>query len=59
MNLVDLFEILQTDGPLSTVVCARPDLANKALAAELPIPVEAGFMGIVTFVDIMESILQD
>lgn len=59
VNLVDLFEILQTDGPLMTFVCARPDLANRALAAELPIPVEAGFMGIVTFVDIMESILQD
>jgi metal transporter CNNM len=59
MNLVDLFEILQTHGPLMTFVCARPDLANRALAAELPIPVEAGFMGIVTFVDIMESILQD
>jgi metal transporter CNNM len=59
MNLVDLFEILQTDGPLMTFVCARPDLANKALAAELPIPAKAGFMGIVTFLDIMEFILQD
>jgi metal transporter CNNM len=59
INLVDLLELLQTQGPLLTFVCARPDLANKALAAELPIPVEAGFMGIVTFVDIMESILQD
>lgn len=59
INLVDLLELLQTQGPLMTFVCARPDLANKALAAELPIPVEAGFMGIITFVDIMESILQD
>lgn len=42
VNLVDLFEILQADGPLMTFVCARPDLANRALAAELPIPVEAG-----------------
>ena len=59
MNLIDLFEILQTDGLLMTFVCARPDLANKALAAELPIPVEAGLIGIITLVDILESILQD
>jgi metal transporter CNNM len=59
MNLIDLFEVLQKDGPMLTFVCARPDLANKALKAELPIPVEAGLMGIITLVDIMESIIQD
>lgn len=59
MNLVDLFEVLQTDGPLMTFVCARPDLANKALREEKPIPIEAGLMGIITLVDLMESILQD
>jgi len=59
MNLVDLFEVLQKDGPLMTFVCARPDLANKALDAEKPVPVEAGLLGIVTLVDVMESILQD
>ena len=59
MNLIDLFENLQKNAPLMTFVCVRPDLANKALAAEKPIPIEAGFMGIVTLVDIMESILQD
>jgi metal transporter CNNM len=58
-NLIDLFENLQKNAPLMTFVCVRPDLANKALAAEKPIPTEAGFMGIVTLVDIMESILQD
>jgi metal transporter CNNM len=59
MSLMDLFEVLQKDGPMLTFVCARPDLANKALKAEIPIPVEAGLMGIITLVDIMESILQD
>ena len=59
MNLIDLFELLQKDGRMLTFVCARPDLANKALKCELPIPVEAGLMGIITLVDIMESILQD
>ena len=59
INLIGLFEILQKDGPMLTFVCARPDLANKALKAELPIPVEAGFLGIITLVDIMESIIQD
>jgi metal transporter CNNM len=59
MNLIDLFEVLRNDGPMLTFVCARPDLANKALKACLPIPVEAGLMGIVTLVDVMESIIQD
>jgi len=59
INLINLFEILQKDGPMLTFVCARPDLANKALQAEQPIPVEAGFLGIITLVDIMESIIQD
>jgi metal transporter CNNM len=59
MNLIDLFEVLQKDGPMLTFVCARPDLANKALKSEKPIPVEAGLMGIITLVDIMESIIQD
>lgn len=59
INLIDLFEVLRNSGPMLTFVCARPDLANKALKACLPIPVEAGLMGIVTLVDVMESIIQD
>ena len=57
-NLIKLFDIFKKDGPLLTFVCARPDIARKALAAQQPIPVAAGYMGIVTLEDIMESILQ-
>lgn len=59
VNLVDLLRLLQTKGPLLTFVCARPDLANKALRQQGPIPVEAGLIGIISLVDIMESVLQD
>eukprot|EP00977_Amphora_coffeiformis_P005960 scaffold1270_cov252-Amphora_coffeaeformis.AAC.2 len=59
MNLVDLLRLLQSNGPLLTFVCARPDVANRALQAHQPIPVEAGLIGIITLVDIMESVLQD
>jgi metal transporter CNNM len=48
MNLVDLFEVLQNDRPLMTFVCASPLLANKALESGQSIPVQAGYMGIVT-----------
>jgi len=48
MNLVDLFDVLQNDRPLMTFVCASPLLANKALEAGQAIPVQAGYMGIVT-----------
>jgi hypothetical protein len=40
-------------------VCARPDVAMKALKIKQPIPAEAGFMGIITLEDVMECILQD
>jgi hypothetical protein len=58
-NLVELFDIIQTNGLLLTFVCASPLLANKALKQNLPIPSTAGLMGICTMVDVMESILQD
>jgi metal transporter CNNM len=59
LNLVDCLRILKSNGYLMVFVCARPDLANKALEAEKPIPEEAGFMGVITLQDIMESLLQD
>ena len=59
LNLVDLLHILRSRGFLMAFVCARPDLANKAMRAEKPLPVEAGFMGIVTLEDILESVLGD
>jgi len=59
MNLVDALRILRSEGHLMVFVCARPDLANKALAAEKEIPPEGGFMGVVTLEDIMESLLQE
>jgi metal transporter CNNM len=59
MNLVDLIRLFQSGGYHMTFVCGRPDLANKAFDAEKSLPTEAGFMGLVTLADIIESILQD
>lgn len=58
-NLVDLLRIKQSGGHIMTFVCARPDLATRAMDNGLAIPSEAGFMGIVTMEDIMESLIQD
>eukprot|EP00934_Nitzschia_sp_Nitz4_P000902 Nitzschia sp. Nitz4//scaffold36_size144017//128307//129851//NITZ4_003116-RA/size144017-processed-gene-0.94-mRNA-1//-1//CDS//3329549546//902//frame0 len=58
INLVRLLNLLRSGGCLMAFVCARPDLANRALNASRPLPVEAGFMGIVTLEDVLESILQ-
>jgi hypothetical protein len=58
MNLVDLLQLLQQGGSHIAFVCAGPDLANQALEDDQPIPVEAGFMGLVTLEDVLEAILQ-
>lgn len=57
-NLVYLLKLLRSGGSHMAFVCARPDLANRALLSAKPLPVEAGFMGIITLEDILESILQ-
>jgi metal transporter CNNM len=59
MNLVQALKLLKAGGSLMAFVCARPDVANRALSLEKPIPSEGGFMGIITLEDIMVSILQD
>ena len=61
MNLVNLLKVLQTGGSHMVFVCARPDIATKAMEAKdnYPIPPEAGFMGLVTLDDVLECVLQD
>lgn len=59
MNLVEVLQLLQKGGSHIAFVCAGPDLANKALEEDRAIPIEAGFMGLVTLEDVLEAILQD
>lgn len=58
-NLIDVLSGLRSKGVIMAFVCARTDIAKQALNDNQPIPVEAGFMGILTLEDVMESILQD
>jgi len=59
MNLVDLLHLLQNGGSLMAFVCARPDVATKAMDEGRAIPPEGGFMGLVTLEDVLESIIQE
>lgn len=59
MDLITLTTLFQNWGSHMAFVCAQPEIANKALDNDLPIPVEAGFMGIVTLEDVLEELLQD
>jgi metal transporter CNNM len=59
MNLVDLLHLLQNGGSLMAFVCARPDVATKAMEEGRAIPSEGGFMGLVTLEDVLESIIQE
>lgn len=59
MNLVALISLFQTCGTHIALVCARPDVGNDALDNDQPLPVEAGFMGLVTLEDVLEELIQD
>ena len=58
-SLVELLQTLREGGSLMAFVCARPDIASDALADGRPLPVEAGFMGVITMQDVFEFIIQD
>ncbi|KAG7340676.1 protein of unknown function DUF21-domain containing protein [Nitzschia inconspicua] len=59
MNLIDVLQLLQKGGSHIAFVCAGPDMANKALEEDRAIPIESGFMGLITLEDVLEAILQD
>ena len=59
MNLVKLINLLKDNGSHIAFVCARPDVAKKALDKEEELPAEAGFMGLVTLEDVLEELIQD
>jgi len=65
VNLVDALNKLQ-DGLVGVhkgghlaVVCLDPDKANNALEKGLPIPSEAGVLGVVSLEDVIEEIIQE
>ena len=64
-NLVALINIFQASGTDTTkgghiaLLCARPDEGNAALDKGEPVPASAGIMGIVTFEDVLEELLQE
>ena len=64
MNLVDIINLFQTGGSHGRVghmalVCAQPDIADKALANDEAVPNEAGWIGILTMEDCIEQLLQE
>ncbi|KAL7541213.1 hypothetical protein ACHAXR_010724 [Thalassiosira sp. AJA248-18] len=59
MNLVTLLSLLRKGGSLVALVCAGPHIAKKALREGRAIPIEAGFMGLVTLENVLESVLQE
>ena len=65
MNLVDLINLFQSGGGRGgggshlAVVCARPLIAEQALADDLPIPPEAAVIGVISLEDVIEELLQE
>jgi len=59
MNLIKLLHLLRKGGSLIAFVCAGPHIAERALAECRAIPPEAGFMGLVTLQDVLESVIQE
>ncbi|KAL3905358.1 MAG: hypothetical protein SGILL_009710 [Bacillariaceae sp.] len=59
-NLIDLVNLFQAgkQGHFA-LVCARPIVGEEALKEGKPLPTTAGLMGIVTFEDVLEELLQE
>jgi len=63
-DVLTLINEFQTGGSANrgghqAIVCSNPELANDALDNGKAIPEEAGVMGIVTFEDVIEELLQE
>jgi metal transporter CNNM len=59
MNLIKLLHLLRKGGSLMAFVTAGPHIAERALEEGRAIPPEAGFLGLVTLQDVLESLIQE